>query len=364
MCSKVIPTLLCLCLAGALSLGACSKKKGEGGRKAPTSGVVGKVVKLQGEVTWSAGKAPKRTPLKVGDPIRAEWTVHTGRDARLTVRLDNGHLWTLAGELDKRVSTVKALTLAPVREGALTQVSDLGSRGGKDRTAAAGLHQEMSVGKSAVATRSDQLDTETAKDQLDEKPRVRAKAFQDEDGRGPAKPAPRKPSPATTTATADSTVRRGEATRNRPTRRARRRNAKHKSAAFKIQVRPRGPSGGKSGGGRVPKALETPPPPPPTTPPAAQPTAPTPSRGRSAARAVIRRYHAKLVRCFTLLDHKGSQVVYIKYNGKTGRIVLVYARGKTSRDPLSRCLASQLRNVKLPPSGSGTRQIAYPVKVR
>ena len=92
MCSKVIPTLLCVCLAGALSLGACSKDKGAGGRKAPTSGVVGKVVKLKGEVTWSLGRAPKRTPLQVGDPMTDPEVIERTVRAASTLVVDRSRI--------------------------------------------------------------------------------------------------------------------------------------------------------------------------------------------------------------------------------------------------------------------------------
>lgn len=151
---------LCVMLPGAvLGFGAatlttaCTGSKSGSPGRAPTEGVVGRVTELRGEVTWSVGDPLQRTPLNVGDQVRAEWTVHTGPGAALTVKLSNGHTWSLSGGFSKRVSTVDALTLPPVREGALARASDLGGRRGKDRTAAAGLHHERSLAKKAAPSR-------------------------------------------------------------------------------------------------------------------------------------------------------------------------------------------------------------------
>lgn len=197
--------LLCGALSAApwLILVGCSGKKPPARSEAPRAGVVGQVTTLRGEATWSVGASDARTPLRVGDAVRAEWTVHTGPGAQLTVRLQNGHLWTLDGDLSKRVASVQALTLPPVREGALAQVTDLGGRAGTDRTSAAGLYHEMAVGTKASSTRGDQIAAQPAPEPsrdptLDEAPRDTkpgAKGFTD--GRAKADPEPRRPPPPT-----------------------------------------------------------------------------------------------------------------------------------------------------------------------
>jgi hypothetical protein len=145
-------SLAAACL-GLLSVqGGCGKDKGQRRQEAPKQGVVGQVAEIQGEATWSIGPDGNKTSLKVGDEVRAEWTVHTSRGATLAVKLSNGHLWTLGEEQSKLVSTVAALTLPRVREGALAQVADLGGKKGTDRTSAAGLHHERTLGTKASPT--------------------------------------------------------------------------------------------------------------------------------------------------------------------------------------------------------------------
>lgn len=167
-------TVACLCLGGVLV--TCGKDRGPSRLEAPKEGVVGRVTEVQGEVTWSLGAQGQRTALRVGDEIRAEWTLHTATGAALAVQLRNGHRWSLTEDQSKQVSTVAALTLPPVREGALTRVADLGGKKGTDRTSAAGLYHERTVGTKASPTSGEALadsepkDAEQGDKRLDESP--------------------------------------------------------------------------------------------------------------------------------------------------------------------------------------------------
>ncbi len=373
--------LLCVVMTGALTgastlLPACDKDKKEARREAPQEGVVGRVVALQGRVTWSASPTGPRTALKQGDEVRAEWIVHTAPGARLSVRLENGHRWTLAGDLSKRVRKVRALTLPPVRQGALGRVADLGGRGGMDRSAAAGLHHEMSAGRSAVATRADQVEAPdtTVEKESDNKtkkaeapPPVGKKGFADEK-----------------LDEARQTRRRRTPSRRRIGRAPRTPRRRPKSAPLEL---PRGGLGGKGGGAgrvkesrggggggggggdgaRVRPATETATPrarPRPTPRKPRRPAATSAPRKPSAspARRLAPR-KARLTACLKRHERTGAQVVFVIVAAKTGKIRAVFASGTQPTSPLGRCLRAALAGVTLPARASSYR-VRVPLYVK
>lgn len=133
---------VCLLALGALLFAVGCSKQAPPAKAPPKKGVVGRVLEVKGEVTYSEPGDPQRRPLAPGASLRAEWTVHTGQGARIVALLNNGHRWTLGEGLDRKVSDVKALALAPVMASVTERLSDLGARPDQDRTTPAGLHQE------------------------------------------------------------------------------------------------------------------------------------------------------------------------------------------------------------------------------
>jgi len=321
----------------------CSRTKARKAAAAPATGVVGKILRLKGTVTYSLGPKGERKPLQQGMDLRAEWIVHTGPEAELTAQLSNGHRWTLSGDLSKRVSKIHALTLAPAKEGAVAQLTDLGTRHGKDRSAAAGLHQERTAGSKAAPS---QVNRPVDKNDLHETT-------------PPGAPPPRV-----------SKQRKGEPVRKTTRRRARRRarsGIRTRSAERHPGMEGTGtalPSDTRGGGAMLraePRMLPTPN-------RAPQPTVVRrPASGTSDAeslptrltptqiRRILSSLRAPFIRC--LKEHKVTTAVSLRIviQGKSGRVTSVRALSGTGGNALVRCLLSHARTVRFPRFSDATQ---------
>jgi len=346
ICRWRIPSLLAALVAGGLVVAGCAKKQPHREAK-KHKGVVGKVVTIQGEVTYTESSSKARKPLKVGMELRAEWTVQTGRDAKLSARLINGHLWTLSGELSKKVSTIAALTLPPTKEGAYDKLTALGTRDGMDRSASAGLHQEHTAATKAAPSRvPTPSDSEMAA--LDE---IR-----------PVPKAEPKPSPATTPP---------PATTPKPAMRTRSGSSSRTSAGERGGRGQRGRAGRGAAprrrtsairgllraGASKPSPQKPPPPPPPT---GAQSL---PSRlTRAQIKSVVKRLLPMLRACMRKLKVTGLQRVRLTLKGSTGRVSTLSVQGRAAGDALTKCMLRRARSVRFPKFTTAKQSFTLPVK--
>lgn len=330
-------------LLGLITATGCGEKQTNKAANAPTKGVVGKVLSVRGMVTYSLGPGGERKPLTPGMKLLAEWTVHTGPESEVTARLSNGHRWNLAGDLSKRVSEISALTLAPVKVGAVAHLSDLGASGGKDRSAAAGLHQERAAAGKASPSRT---------------PRPAGEADLDEVAAPAATP--------TTAATKDKRApARAPGTRaalKRPTRRAPR-GGSTRSGQFGVG---RGGGSGLTGklgtGGSVARVPRPAP---------ADKTLPTKTARETLPKQltpaqldrVIRPGKARLARC--LKTHKVATAIllYLVIRGKDGRVSAARVKGRPSGDAVVRCLLSRARALRFP-RFSAARQTTHAIRLK
>jgi hypothetical protein len=141
-----------LCLA--LAAGPGCKGNSAGRESGPRPGVVvGQVLRVQGQATYRT-PGGSATALKVGDLVRAEWTLRTAAAAHVTLLLRNGHEWRMGEDLEKRAGALAALRQPAVKRGALDRLDAFGSPTEIDRASAAGTYQERSAGTKAMVTRS------------------------------------------------------------------------------------------------------------------------------------------------------------------------------------------------------------------
>ncbi len=333
-------TLALMLILGLICVAGCGEKQARRAAVAPSKGVVGTILRVQGKVTYSLAPGGDRTPLTPGMKLRAEWTVHTGPGGGITAQLSNGHRWTLAGDLSKRISKIHALTLAPVKEGAVAQLSDLGAGGGKDRSAAAGLHQERTAGSKAAPTRAPAPPSDAELDEVTP----------------PAKQAAHK---------------RERKLKRKPRRAPRRPRTKPGALAGLFSPRPRrirgaslgarGPrrrsgSRSRSGGGTVSKSGGE-------STPAASPAPQPVSTGKKLPKILTRKQlsrvimssRSRLASCLKM--HKVTTAVTVRFviRGATGRVVAVRVVGRTSGDKVVRCLRGRARAIRFPQfSGADT----------
>ncbi len=341
-------------LLSLLPITGCGEKPSSKAAAAPLKGVVGKVLSVKGKVSYSVAPSTERKPLAPGMELRAEWTVHTGRDAELTAQLKNGHRWTLAEDLSKRVSGIRALTLAPVKEGAVAQLSDLGGGGGKDRSAAAGLHQERTAGSKAAPTRAPSPEPAT----LDE-----------------TAPTGGKPAPMTTAPMGLRIRRRGKKkTRTTPktTSRNRSGNRSYRSATMRPPrrrapldgligggARPGG-GGNRGGGTTVTSRLRGPASKPA---PAKSERESLPKRLTSAQLAkVVGAHKGRLRACLRTHKITATLTIRIMIRGAQGRVSTVRVAGQSSSAPVVRCLRGRLRAMQFPKFT--TKAIPYTIRLK
>lgn len=328
-------------LLGLTTSTGCGEKQTHKAAAAPTKGVVGKVLRVRGTVTYSLEPGGEPKPLTPGMELRAEWTVHTGPDGELTARLSNGHRWTLASDLSKRVSKITALTLAPVKEGTVAQLSDLGARGGKDRSAAAGLHQERTAGTQAAPSRAPRSSRDSELDEV---------ATPTD-----SPPASTKPSPGKR---ARKTVRKA-GSRGSRTRSARRPPRRRAALEGLFDVRRRGGGGGKLGGelSRSRSPVRPPRPSPSVDKaPAGTASETLPKRlTRAQMDRIIRPLRARLAGC--LKTHKVTKAVSLRLvvRGADGRVSAVRVVGRTGGDKVVRCLLGRARALRFPRFSAATQ---------
>jgi hypothetical protein len=353
-------------LAATLILGlavatGCGKQPTSKAAVAPTQGVVGKVLQVRGKVTYSLepGAVPK--PLTPGMDLRAEWTVHTGSGAEVTARLSNGHRWTLAGDLSKRISKIRALTLAPVKEGAVAHLSNLGARSGKDRSAAAGLHQERTAGSKAAPTRAPLSDKE---DDLD---RVAPPTKKPADTRAPPPP------PGTVGMVAPKREPRPRPVKSAPSRRRRhrsgRRPPKPSGGPVGLYARPRNVRGGaalgetpgtRGGSGTMSRPGSTETKGPATT--KAGKTLPE-KLTRAQVLPLLRRLRSRMTTC--LKTHKVTTTLSVSLviRGVDGRVMTVFVKGRSGSDKVVRCLKRRAQMIRFP-KFSANRQTLRSIRLK
>jgi len=328
-----------LLLLGLITATGCGEKKTSKAATAPQKGVVGTILTVRGKVTYSLEPGGERKPLTQGMNLMAEWTVHTGPQAGVTARLSNGHRWNLAGGLSKRVSKISALTLAPVKVGAVAQLSDLGARGGKDRSAAAGLHQERAAAGKASPSKA----TPAEKDlELDEIARPAAAPT-------PAKDDRREPARTRVTRAAPK----------RPTRRA----MGARSGVSRLYGVGRG--GGTTLGRHLGTGTSVRRAPRPAPRPRASgkeglsktaPVKPSPARlTRAQLNRVLGPARARLTGC--LKKHKVTTplAVLLVIRGTNGRVSTVRVKGRPSGDAVVRCLLTRARALRFPRFSAATQ---------
>jgi len=347
-----------LILGLASTPGCGDKPTSKAAMAAPTKGVVGKVLSVRGTVTYSVDPGTKPKPLTPGMDLRAEWTVHTGRGAEVTARLTNGHLWVLSGDLTKRITKIRALTLAPVKQGAVAQLSDLGAIDGKDRSAAAGLHQERTAGSKAAPTRAPRLDkehdlNERTKPPTDARPPNAVTATPKTD------PAPivRRPAPRTRLGKRKA-QRRPPKTGGTRVRHYNRRPRGNAGAPLGIGPSPgtssrsMGPTGGgatetkalpgkdKDGVKASPKKLT-----------------------RSQVSRVLHRLRSRMTTC--LKTHKVTTAIVMRLviRGVDGRVTAVHVKGRSSGDKVVRCLLSRAQAIRFP-KFSAARQTLRSIRLK
>lgn len=307
---------------------------------------MGKVVAVQGEVTYTSPSDSARKPLTVGMELRAEWTVHTGRDAKISARLRNGHLWTLSSDLAKKVSTISALTLPPTKDGAYDRLTALGTRDGNDRSASAGLHQEHTAATKAAPSRPPVPgDSEKAAlDEIPSKPAPKrtskpAPVFKAEPGSKPKA----KPSPQKTTRRHYRSPSRGGAAKSGGSRGAPAMGSGSTTSSLQGLLRaasrtssPKPPS---SGAANLPGRLT-----------------------RTQIQAALRRLLPLLRGCMRQLKVAGLLRVHITVKGSTGRVSAVSVQGRGAADPLTRCMRSKAGAVGFAKFAAATQSFALPVK--
>jgi hypothetical protein len=258
----------------------------------------------------------------------------------------------------------------------------------------------MSAGRSAVATRADQVDKEA-----DEDPAGDTTAEESEHatprGKGAA-PAKTGKAKAKTEASArignKGFTGRGSALKEasggrRPADGFRRQPRRPTRGARRS---PRGGGGGAVGGGAVggkdrpvgprtetvttrrrgrqrrPAGARRARPRPESRPAAGQPVPPAGGRraprkpGRMDPTKHLAPRKGRLVACFKQHRRSGAQVVFVLVSAKTGRIRAVFASGSSPASPLGKCLRSALKGVRLPQrSDAGTTyRVRYAVYVR
>jgi hypothetical protein len=152
--SSSVSRLVWLVVLGLLVAG-CGRKADpqRTSRSSSPDAVVGRVEAITGQARYSEGEQTTRQDLEVGQAVRAGWRLHTGPDSKLTLKLVNGHLWSLAESLTKRAAEIQALDLPAVMEGTLAQLADQGGSMDTTGTSAAGVHHERTAGTQAASSR-------------------------------------------------------------------------------------------------------------------------------------------------------------------------------------------------------------------
>lgn len=330
----------------------CGEKQNRKAAAAPAKGVVGKILSLRGTVNYSLTPKGERKPLTPGMELRAEWTVHTGPESELSARLSNGHRWTLSADLSKRVSKIAALTLAPVKEGAVAQLSNLRTHDGKDRSAAAGLHQERTAAAKAAPSST---------------PRGSDGADLDE----VAPPTAIRPAPSGRVA---SKKRMRERTRTSSSgrtrnRSSRRRPKKRSSIAGLLGIRG---GGGSSLGGKLtrsPTPVRSPRPASPPKPTVRRDPAPKDAESRprkltpGQINRVIRPLKSQLVGCLKTHKVKTALSLLLVIRGATGRVTSARVSGRASGDAVVRCLRRRARSLHFARFSAAT-QTTHPIRLK
>ncbi len=351
--------LAALLLLGATGTPGCGDKPtSKAAMTAPTKGVVGKVLSVRGTVTYSVEPGTKPKPLTPGMDLRAEWTVHTGRGAEVTARLTNGHLWVLSGDLSKRITKIRALTLAPVKEGAVAQLSDLGAIDGKDRSAAAGLHQERTAGSKAAPTRAPRLDKEHDLDERT-KPPTDARSPNAVTATPKTDPAPivHRPAPRTQ-------LRRRKVQRRRPktggTRMGRYNHHPRGGAGAPLGIAPSPGTGSRSMG---------------TTGSGSTETKSLRDKNKDGVKAspkkltrsqvlpLLSRLRSRMTTC--LKSHKVTTTLSVSLviRGVDGRVTAVRVKGRSSGDKVVRCLLIRAQAIRFP-KFSAARQTIRSIRLK